>query len=87
MSPRIGEATDALRRFLFTKIYKVLSGTDSTQQANAAVYSLYRHLVSHQELLPPEYLSYSDEPARRVVDYIAGMTDLYALRLAEEISA
>jgi len=34
--------------------------------------------------LPPEYCAYSDDTEQRAVDYIAGMTDQYALRLAEE---
>ena len=35
---------------------------------------------------PPEYRLYSNDTERRIVDYIAGMTDHYALRLAEELS-
>ncbi len=85
MSQRMGEATDNLRRFLFARVYKVLTGTDSTQRARKVVYGLYHYLTTHQELLPPEYLRYSDDSTRRVVDYIAGMTDLYALRLAEKL--
>ena len=85
MSQQIGEATEALRHFMFARIYKVLSGTESAEQARRTVKGLYHHLIAHQELLPPEYLHYSNEPARRVKDYIAGMTDFYALRLAEKL--
>ena len=35
--------------------------------------------------MPAEYRFYSDELERRVVDYIAGMTDQYATRMAEEL--
>ena len=35
--------------------------------------------------LPAEFRSYADETARKVVDYVSGMTDQYALRLAEEL--
>jgi dGTP triphosphohydrolase len=35
--------------------------------------------------LPAEYRLHADNTAQGVVDYIAGMTDQYALRLAEEL--
>ena len=85
MSPRVGEATDALRHFLFARVYKVLTDTTETQRSCKVVRSLYQHLTTHPELLPPDYLRYSDKTARCVVDYIAGMTDHYALRLAKEL--
>jgi dGTPase len=50
------------------------------------VRELYQYFVKHQDKLPPEYRLYSDETERRVVDYIAGMTDQYATRLAKELS-
>ena len=85
MSPVVGEITDSLRRFMFTHVYKVISDTEDAKRARTVVHGLYHHLVDHLELLPPEYVRYSEEPARRVADYIAGMTDLYALRLAEQL--
>ncbi|MBA7626867.1 hypothetical protein ES703_34325 [subsurface metagenome] len=50
------------------------------------VHLLYNYFNEHIDKLPPEYSFYSDEPERRVVDYIAGMTDQYALRTVEELS-
>ncbi|MCL2149582.1 MAG: deoxyguanosinetriphosphate triphosphohydrolase [Dehalococcoidia bacterium] len=85
MSPVVGEATDALRHFMFARVYKVLADTESSRRARMVVRGLYHRLLAHRELLPPEYPGYNDEPTRRVVDYIAGMTDLYALRLAEQL--
>ena len=40
----------------------------------------------HPEQLPPEYLLHSDTKWRGVIDYIAGMSDQYALKTAEELS-
>jgi dGTPase len=85
MSRRVGDATDMLRRFMFRRVYNVLAETEITREARRVVRALFAHLVLHNELLPPEYMKYSDDPERRVVDYIAGMTDLYALRLAERL--
>jgi len=86
MSPEILEATKALRQFLFEQVYNVRSAQEETERAREVIRSLYKYLNEHIDRLPPEYSFYSDEPERRVVDYIAGMTDKYALRLAEEFS-
>jgi dGTPase len=44
---------------------------------------LYEHFMGHEDQLPGE-LRLSDEPlARRVVDYVAGMTDQYAVQVAK----
>ncbi len=85
MSADIGRATDRLRKFMFERVYNVLSDNDVARQARDVVRGLYEYLVTHEENLPTEYLSYSDETERRVVDYIAGMTDRYALDLAREL--
>jgi dGTPase len=84
MSETVGRATDELRRFMFERVYNVLSENDDARHAREVLQRLYAYLIKHEEKLPPEYLSYSDETERRVVDYIAGMTDQYALNLACE---
>ena len=84
MSTEIGWATDRLRNFMFEKVYKVLSDNAVAQNARDVVRGLYEYLVIHEDILPTEYLSYSEETERRVVDYIAGMTDRYALDLARD---
>jgi dGTPase len=85
MSAEIGQATDRLRNFMFERVYNVLSANAVARNARDVVRGLYEYLVKHEEILPVEYLSYSDETQRRVVDYIAGMTDRYALDLAREL--
>jgi len=82
MSKEVGWATDELRRFMFERVYNVVSENEDARQAREVLQSLYAYLIKHEEKLPPEYMSYSDETQRRVVDYIAGMTDQYALNLA-----
>jgi dGTPase len=85
MSPQILEATNILRDFLFQRVYNVQSAQEEANRARKVICLLYHHFKEHGDRLPPEYLAFSDEPERRVVDYIAGMTDQYALRTAEEI--
>jgi len=84
MSPQILEATNILREFLFERVYNVHSAQEEARRAREVIYLLYNCFKEHEDKLPPEYRAYSDDTERRVVDYIAGMTDQYALRLAEE---
>ena len=86
MSPQVLEATDTLRDFLFKRVYDVQSTQHESEKAGKVVRQLYKYFIEHADRLPPEYRFYSDDIERRVVDYIAGMTDQYALRLAEELS-
>lgn len=86
MSHKVAEATNELRQFLFDRVYNVQSAQQMAGKARKVIRELYQYYVKHEDRLPPEYRLYSDETERRVVDYIAGMTDQYALRLAEELS-
>jgi len=86
MSPEVIKATNMLRQFLFDNVYSPsLSGEDA-KKARKALRLLYSYLLTHEDRLPREFASLPDSEERKVIDYIAGMTDQYALRLAEEIS-
>jgi len=87
MSPDILEATNTLRKFLFERVYNIRSAQEESERAREIVRSLYQYFNEHKDKLPAEYSLYRDEPERRVVDYIAGMTDQYAMRMAKELSS
>jgi len=86
MSPAVLEATNALRQFLFDRVYNLQSAQEEARRAREIVRRLYNYFKEHADKLPAEYSLHSDEVERRVVDYVAGMTDLYASRLAEELA-
>jgi len=86
MSPQVLEATNTLREFLFDRVYNLHAAQKEAERAREIVRRLYDYFNEHEDKLPPEYSLHSDEAERRVVDHIAGMTDQYALRLAEELS-
>ena len=86
MSQQVLEAANTLREFLFDKVYNVHSAQKEAEQAREVVRLLYNYFNKHADKLPPEYSIHSVEVEQRVVDYIAGMTDQYALRTAEEMS-
>jgi dGTPase len=85
MSPSVLSAADVLREFLFDRVYGPRTELEESIRAAEVIRFLYRYLNDHDDLLPAEYRLFSDATDRRVVDYIAGMTDQYALRLAEEL--
>jgi dGTPase len=86
MSPEVLKATETLRQFLFERVYNQHSAEEEAGKARVVVRRLYEYFKKHEDKLPAEYSVHSKEVSQRVVDYIAGMTDQYALRLAEELS-
>jgi dGTPase len=85
MSVRVREATDIMRDFLFASVYNVQSAREESEKARVLLRRLYAYLIKHIKLLPSEYRLHGDDKSRWVIDYIAGMTDLYAQRIAGEL--
>lgn len=85
MSPAIREATRLLHEFLYEKVYALSSGQVEAENARKIVSALYLFFNTHPELLPPEYINSQNNLEKRVIDYIAGMTDQYAQRKAREL--
>jgi dGTPase len=86
MSPEVLEAANNLRHFLFQRVYEVQVSRKETERAKQVVRFLYCYFVDNPDTLPKEFAS-GDEAERGIVDYIAGMTDNYALTLASELGA
>jgi len=86
MSPGVLQASNELRQFLFDRVYYPSFQGEDVDRARKTMRLLYSYFVKHEEELPPEFSLLDDSRERRVADYIAGMTDQYALRRAEEIS-
>lgn len=85
MSAPVLAAAEELRQFLFDKVYDVCARNKEAVQAREIVRLLYRHFINHPQALPQE-LSRRQEPLERVtMDYIAGMTDRFAMHLSREI--
>jgi dGTPase len=86
ISPEVLKATNMLRQFLFEKVYYSSLAGEEAVKARRVLRLLYSYFLKHEDRLPPEFASLPGDKERKVIDYIAGMTDQYALRLAEEIS-
>jgi len=85
MSPESIKAANNLRQFLFDKVYNPSLAIKDAERARETIHLLYSYFLKHEDELPREFASLNDDGERKAVDYIAGMTDQYALRLAEEI--
>lgn len=72
---------DTLKKFLFENLYRHYKVMRMTNKARRIVRELFEAFVHEPRLLPPDYRH--DEAAtqaRAIADYIAGMTDRYAIR-------
>ncbi|MGO4571444.1 deoxyguanosinetriphosphate triphosphohydrolase [Microvirga sp. 2TAF3] len=83
-SPALKEADASLKRFLYAHMYRHPSVMSVRRKADDILRDLFRRFKAEPETMPDEWradLSRDDETrlARRVADYIAGMTDGYAI--------
>ena len=81
MSTEVREAVTGLREFMFREVYLPQDGGDDGRAARRIVRLLYGHLSENRDSIPSEY----GRGDRSVADYIAGMTDHYAIREVERI--
>jgi dGTPase len=81
MSDEVLDATNALRKFMFENVYLAGPAKTEDRKAQGVLLALLEHFEEHPELLPPEHqrLAQRDGIKRAVADYVAGMTDRYAL--------
>jgi dGTPase len=86
ISDEVRQAADTLREFLFRRVYTPLNEDANTQRAQHIIGALFAHFVSDPDRLPAEYLPRADaETPRRVADFVASMTDRYAIELYEQV--
>ena len=72
----VGRAMLNLRAFMFERVYLGAGAAKQRETATATVQRIFDHLVEHPGELPPDR---PGDVAQRVTDYLAGMTDRFAL--------
>ena len=77
--------SNALKRFLFANLYRHPQVTDTTSQAQQVVRELFAAYLDRPAELRPSFAQRPDRE-RAVADYIAGMTDRFALREHERLT-
>jgi dGTPase len=79
-SPRISEESLELKRFLHDNLYRHYRVVRMSAKARRVVSDLFGAFQSDPRLLPPEFQARAqDSASRAIADYIAGMTDRYAI--------
>jgi dGTPase len=81
MAPEMSTAMDELRSFLFARVYHGVRTEAERAMVEEVVRGLVSHLLTNPQLVPSSYRDHGANPLRQAVDYVAGMTDRYALRL------
>jgi len=76
-SPEVGQAMLALRSFMFERVYLGPAAEAEHRRADAVVQRVFAHYADHPEELPA---GRPGDLAERVTDYVAGMTDRFALK-------
>ena len=82
MSDEVREALTELRGFMFRNVYNNPVAKGEEAKAKSMVEQLFHYYMNHTEQLSEKYLRMLDgnEKKERIVsDYIAGMTDQYAI--------
>lgn len=75
--------TTALKRFLYANLYRHFQVNRMRVKASRIVRELFDAFMLDPVLLPPDYQAADGDTlkqARKIADYIAGMTDRYAIR-------
>ncbi|MGI5895900.1 MAG: deoxyguanosinetriphosphate triphosphohydrolase [Oscillospiraceae bacterium] len=87
MAPEVQEAHDRLKAFMFEQVYTNPTAKSEEGKAEEVVKILYRHFAERPEELPPFYRAIAEREGehRAACDYIAGMTDSYAVELFERL--
>ena len=87
MNPQVEQALKDLRSFMFDRVYRNPVAKGEETKAKDMLKRLYEYYITHPEAIPGDFqpqLS-MDGMERTVCDYIAGMTDKYAVDKFSEI--
>ena len=84
MSQPVLQAVIDLREFLFDNVYLSAAQTQNEEPLRI-LEALWDAFTNNPELIPEGYARPGDDPVRRAVDYISGMTDQFAERTAANL--
>lgn len=87
MRPDVWEASMVLRDFLFERVYSRDWAANEEKKAHDLVKALWSYYMEHPAQMPLEYVEicYREGTERGVCDYIACMTDRYAIETVQKL--
>jgi dGTPase len=80
LSPTGRDESLALKRFLFTELYRHPQVVQRTGLARQMLCELFAAYLQAPQEMSPDYARAAQDPLRTVADYVAGMTDRFAMR-------
>jgi len=87
LSPKVDKTLSDLREFLFQRVYRNPVAKGEESKARDMLKRMYDYYYNHPEAIPADFqpqLDFEGMP-RTICDYIAGMTDKYAIYKYNEI--
>ena len=87
MSAPVQAASDELRAFMFQRVYLDSWRKEEEARCDHVIESLFNYYMDHPSKMPLEYvqITYRDGTERAVTDFLACMTDRYALRTYQNL--
>ena len=87
MSAPVQQASDELRSFLFDHVYLDEWRQSEEEKCDHVIVSLFEYFMEHPGKMPLEYvqISYRDGTERAVTDFLACMSDRYAIRTYQNL--
>ncbi len=85
MSAPVLLAMGRFREFMFERVYLRPEACAQADRARGVIHQLIDHHLAHPELVPDSYRIAEAPVLVQVLDYVAGMTDRYALNLHDRL--
>ena len=89
MSVPVEEAMLGIRSYMFENVYTNSIAKGQEKKAQRLLEALYHHFMKNFNELPTDYIKLVMEHGEKkesvVCDYIAGMTDQYAIHIYEDL--
>lgn len=87
LAPQVNDAFVRLEAFMFEYVYQNPIAKNEEKKATALIGGIYEHLRKYPDKLPEKYRRIAGEEGlpTALCDYIAGMTDRYAIQFYSDI--
>ena len=85
MDSEIGEIMNELREFMFENVYLRKETNDQIKECKNIVQTLVEYFIENKNELPKNYIQ-SEDDIENSIDYVAGMTDRFAISTFEKIN-
>lgn len=86
MDPETLAVMNELRAFMFERVYMTGDLRREQESAVEVIRRLVEHHLANPGEIPDTFREHAAEPVIQVVDYVAGMTDRYALAVHERVT-